>query len=133
MANKERGIVEIVLDKPRTIRFDCNAMIEVEGILGINTFDLLGMPLDLTKTRAFVWAGLLHADEKYQKEGIPSLSIQDVTKHITFANMYTLAAQVEQALVEAFPEPDPKNEGSGPEAEEKAVDKKAGTGKRSNA
>ena len=61
----ERGIVEIVLDRPRKLKFDLNAMAELENVAGGRSIAELFDPdrkpgLDIL--RKLLWAGLLHED-----------------------------------------------------------------------
>ena len=61
------GSVDITFDKPRKIRFDLNALVEVEAIAGKSLTALLG-DLSLTTLRDLTWAGLKHEDRRLTRE-----------------------------------------------------------------
>lgn len=92
MANKQRGYVEIELDKVRQIRFDLNALVEVEEALGV-TFDKLqeaaakgGMKV----MRKVLWIGLKQEDA-------------DLTEHQVGAMIdASNVGKVSEAISEAF-------------------------------
>lgn len=92
MANKHRGYVEIELDKPRTLRFDLNALAELE-----EAFDI---PLDKIGTlftgkrlaanvRKLLLIGLKHEDESLTEKQVGAMidgwSLSDITAKINEA------------------------------------------------
>lgn len=90
--------VKVMLDKERTLLFDLNALAYLEEEYGDidKAFD------DITKgkvkaLRAVLWAGLVHEDE--------SLSVKDVGKLLTLADLQRVAEAVNEALAQALPQP----------------------------
>ena len=83
MANQAAPEIEVVLDRPRKLRFDLNAMIRLEEALGIN---LLGQADEnaeakveaealesLRGIRAMLWACLIHEDPDLTPEYVGTL------------------------------------------------------------
>lgn len=66
------GSVDITFDKPRHIRFDLNALVEIEAISGKSLTTLLG-DLSLTTLRDLTWAGLKHEDRRLTRERVGDL------------------------------------------------------------
>ena len=62
MANKRRGYVEIELDKKRKLRYDFNAMCELEDALGRSLQEMNDKNVRMKDMRAMLWAGLIHED-----------------------------------------------------------------------
>jgi len=94
--NKVNPKVKITLDKPRTLKFDLNAMVSFEGAGG--AFDNSAMPLrDL---RILLWACLLHEDE--------TLTEQQVGSFITPDNMGEISSVLKEAFEVALPESEGK-------------------------
>ncbi|MCY8256449.1 hypothetical protein MOC12_21055 [Bacillus spizizenii] len=96
MANVERGEAKIMLDKERTIKFDLNALIEVEDKLG-HSLTELGENMSIKAMRTLLTEGLKHED--------PEVTEQMVGSHITMANM----KEVQEALGVAMGGADLKN------------------------
>ncbi|MBC9786294.1 hypothetical protein H1S01_17690 [Heliobacterium chlorum] len=90
MANKQRGIVDIVLDKPRKLRYTLNALAEIEDKLGVSVTELNGANLGMKAIRTFLWAGLAHEDE--------DLTEREVGEMVDFDNF----AHVQEKIAEAF-------------------------------
>jgi hypothetical protein len=101
MANSERGEVEITLDKPRILKYDFNAWIEIEERLGFRPEDLSNRELKLKDIRFILWAGLIHED--------PELTEHQVGAMIGLDNLDALLDQLASAFGLSFEkvEPDP--------------------------
>lgn len=89
MANTKRGLVTIMLDKERTLKFDLNTLIDVEDKLGFSLAELEDK-VTIKVLRTLLHAGLVHED--------PELTEQQVGSFIDFENL----AEVQQALVKAM-------------------------------
>jgi hypothetical protein len=88
--------IEIVLDKPRTLRFDLNAFAELEDSFGTIDEALGAMEKGSIKAlRAILWSGLIHEDE--------NLTLRDVGSLITLADLPKLTEGINQAIVSAVP------------------------------
>lgn len=91
MANKQRGEGKLMLGEvERTLRYDLNALAELEDALGVPLSELGNIEMKIKNVRSILWAGLLHEDE--------SLTEKEVGKHITIDNM----EEVQKAIGEAF-------------------------------
>jgi hypothetical protein len=90
MANKQRGFVEVQLDKKRTLRYTLNALAELEDRLGVSVSELTNVPMGMKQIRTFLWAGLLHE--------APDITEQEVGNLVDFENM----EYVSQKITEAF-------------------------------
>jgi len=66
MANKHRGEVELTIGgESKRLRFDMQALAELEEALGLESIAELGKRLDnpsIKLARAVLWAGLLHTE-----------------------------------------------------------------------
>lgn len=74
--------VPVTLDKERTLCYDLNAFIALEGIYGSEkkAIDAL-VSGSLKAARAFLWAGLLHEDETLtEKEVGAMLTVQNASE-----------------------------------------------------
>lgn len=89
MANTKRGEIKIVLDKERTIKFDLNALVEVEDKLGFALTELEDK-FSIKTLRTLLHAGLVHEDE--------SLTEKEVGGMIGFDNL----PEVQEALTAAM-------------------------------
>lgn len=89
MANEKRGLVKVMLDKERTLKFDLNALVDVEDNLGFSLAELEDK-MSIKTLRVLLHAGLLHED--------PELTQQDVGRMIDFENL----AEVQDALSKAL-------------------------------
>ncbi|MBC9785107.1 hypothetical protein H1S01_11370 [Heliobacterium chlorum] len=98
MANKQRGVVDIELDKSRKLRYTLNALAEIEDKLGVSVAELNGANLGMKAIRTFLWAGLIHEDSE--------LSEREVGEMVDFDNF----AYVQEKIAEAFELATRKNE-----------------------
>lgn len=90
MANKHKGIIPIELDKERNLRYDMNALAEIEDGLGIELSELADVKMTMKSVRLILWAGLIHEDEQ--------LTQRDVGSMVDMANM----SYVQEKIAEAF-------------------------------
>lgn len=91
--------VKITLDKERTLIFDLNAFACLEEEYGSIDGVLDALAKGKVKSlRAIVWAGLVQEDE--------SLTVKDVGKLITLADLQRVAEAVNEALAQALPQPE---------------------------
>lgn len=90
--------VPVLLDKPRTIVLDINALCRVEEVTGISM--LVGQPAfsSLRIMRALIWAGLLHEDQ--------TLTLERVGELIGEADTSDLLTSIMKAYDVAMPDPD---------------------------
>lgn len=66
--------VPIMLDKPRTLRFDLNAFAELEEKFGSMDAAFKAMKKgSLKAARALLWAGLLHEDETLTEKRVGAM------------------------------------------------------------
>ncbi len=70
MANKQRGIVEIELDKKRNLRYTMNALAEIEDQLGVSITEVGDIDLTVKNVRVILWAGLIHEDKELTQEEV---------------------------------------------------------------
>lgn len=88
MANKQRGEVKIVLDKERTIKFDLNALVEVEETLGFALTELENK-FSIKTLRTLLHAGLVHEDAELTEKYVGSLigfdNLPEVQEALTVA------------------------------------------------
>ncbi|EGK10291.1 hypothetical protein HMPREF9374_2641 [Desmospora sp. 8437] len=106
MANKQRGYVEVTLDRRRRLKFDLNALSELEGALGKPVTQLNDSTVGMQELRAMVWAGLLHED--------PGLTLRDTGEIIELERIEEITEKVTEALLAAFPQGEEKNGKGGP-------------------
>jgi hypothetical protein len=90
MANKQRQMVELELDKSRNIRYDLNAFAEIEDKLGITMAELPDVKVGMKTIRTLLWAGLIHEDENLTESAVGKLVDPDNLKY------------VQEKVVEAF-------------------------------
>jgi hypothetical protein len=88
MANAN-GLVKIMLDKERTIKFSLNTLIEVEDNLGYSLAEL-GDNVSIRAMRTLLTAGLRHEDKELTEE--------IVGEFISMDNM----GEVQEALADAM-------------------------------
>ncbi|MDE1381169.1 MULTISPECIES: hypothetical protein [Bacillus subtilis group] len=81
MANTERGEAKITLDKERTIKFDLNALIEVEDKLG-HSLTELGDNMSIKAMRTLLTEGLKHEDPELTEHTVGSLITMDNMKEV---------------------------------------------------
>lgn len=94
MANKQRGYALIELDRLRTIKFDMNALAEMEDALGRPVSQMTEMNVGMREMRAMVWAGLLHEN--------PKLTLADAGKLIELDRLEEITQQITAAFTNAF-------------------------------
>lgn len=91
MGNKYR-YVDIDLDKPRKLRYDMNALCELEDVFDKPIMEVLaeietGMSIKLV--RAVLWAGLIHEDEELTQRQVGTMidmsNIMEVQEKLTEA------------------------------------------------
>lgn len=88
--------VKITLDKERSLLFDLNAFAAVEEVY--ESVDKAFEDLEKGKIKALrtlLWAGLLHEDE--------NLTLKDVGRIVTLADMDKIAPAINEALQAALP------------------------------
>lgn len=90
MANRQRGYVDIKLDKKRKLQYDLNALAEIEDKLGVNIYEMHTIKVGMKNIRTILWAGLIHEDEELTEEQVGS-----------FVNI-TNIAEVQAKVSEAF-------------------------------
>lgn len=95
MANKERGYVAIELDKPRRLRYDLNALAEIEEGTGKPLTALEAGNMGVKDLRLILWAGLIHEDEE--------LTLKDVGKMVSGENIGEVLAKIKEAIELAMP------------------------------
>ena len=95
MPNEAAPRIPVVLDRPRTLLFDFNALALFEEATGLSVL-AGGMTVgSVRELRAFLWAGLRHED--------PDLTLEDVGRMVHSGNMAALMAQITAALSLAMP------------------------------
>lgn len=95
--------IEVELDKTRTLRFDLNAFAELEENFGTIDQALGAMEKGSIKAlRAILWAGLIHEDEE--------LTIKQVGKLITLADLPGLTEGINNAIVNSVPKTEEQNQ-----------------------
>lgn len=98
MANKQRGESKIVLgDKEYTLRFDLNALVELEDKMGVPLSEMGEMKITIRNVRSMLWAGVLHQE--------PEITEQEIGKFVDMDNM----EEVQTAISEAFGQVKAKN------------------------
>ena len=100
MANKQKGIIAITLDKKRNIRFTLNALAEIEDSLGVPLSKLSEVELGVKSVRTMLWAGLIHEDE--------ALTEREVGNMVDFDNLEEVQAKVSEAFAVATAKNSPK-------------------------
>lgn len=106
MANKQRGFVDIELDKKRRLKFNMNALSELEDVLGKPVTQLSDQSIGMKELRALLWAGLLHED--------PELTLHMAGELVEMENIQVISEKITEAMMLAFPQGEPKNRVSGP-------------------
>jgi hypothetical protein len=81
MANVQRGEAKVMLDKERTIKFDLNALINVEEKLGFSLAEL-GEHMSIKAMRTLLTAGLQHEDAELTEVQVGSLITMDNMKEV---------------------------------------------------
>lgn len=97
MATKTNPAVKIMLDKPRTLKFDLNALAAFEDTTGKSFLRGLSLSGLTTKDlRALIWAGLLHED--------PALTLEQVGAMVHAGNLPDIDRQIGIALGVSLPD-----------------------------
>lgn len=93
----------IELDKERHLRYDLNALAEVEDAFGSmgSAFAALRQG-SMKAVRCLLWAGLLHED--------PDLTLHDVGALVTMENLGTVSDAIMPAINGGIPEKEEKTE-----------------------
>lgn len=92
-------VVEIELDRPRTLRLDFAGIAAAERATG-KSFLRPGaiVVAGANEMTAILWGCLLHED--------PQLRLEDVRSWISYGNVNYVVERVMEAVVACFPEPD---------------------------
>ena len=89
-----RGEVQIVLDKPRVIKFNLWALAEAEKELNAPISELLNTKLQLNAVLTLLWCGLRSDDKKLTREKVGLLVTPD--------KLQGVLESVTKALTESF-------------------------------
>ena len=92
---KDDKYTEIMLDKPRRLLLDLNAMVDFENATNKN-FSSLGKDISATELRALLWACLRHEDELLLPGQVGAM--------IHAGNLAMVAKTVNVALRKGMPE-----------------------------
>jgi hypothetical protein len=101
----QRGYVTVELDRPRRLRYDANALAELEAVTGKSMGEILALntsELGMNLLRAILWAGLIHEDRGLLK--IPMDGVRLVGSWIAppGAEMLGRIQYLNEKIVEAF-------------------------------
>ena len=107
MANKHRGYVDVELDRPRRLKYNMNALAELEDVLGKPMTQFSAENVGIKELRALVWAGLLHES--------PDLTLREAGDLIDLDHLEEIVKKVSEALALAFPQGGQKNAKGGPD------------------
>lgn len=86
--------IMIELDRPRRLKYDMNALCEIEDRLGITIAELSTIKVGMKQTRTIIWAGLVHEDGE--------LTEQQVGSFITMENMVEVQEKMANALAKNY-------------------------------
>lgn len=89
----EKRYVTIELDKPRRLRFDLNALAEIEERLGVGIDKLGDLDMKAKTARVMLWAGLIHEDQ--------SITPEDVGGMVDLDNLGYVQERIAAALAAA--------------------------------
>lgn len=108
MANKHRGEIAIQLDKKRKLRFNVNALAELEDQLGYSLTKLDAENMGIKTLIKMFWAAMLHE--------LPELTLKEAAELMDHSTLDVIADKVKEALELAFGSQNetPKNVKSGP-------------------
>jgi len=87
------GVYAVTMElggRTRRIRFDMNALSDLEGALGKSVADILGgdgRSLGFSAIRALVWAGLRHEDRGLTLERVGTMIQQSIEGGMTLAGV----------------------------------------------
>ena len=104
LANVRNKGIDIVLDKPRKLKFDLNAFAELEETFGDVETAMAELEKGKIKAlRAILWAGLVHEDA--------ALTVTDVGSMIDMSNLEVVMEAINRGISGALPaiEEDGKN------------------------
>lgn len=93
MANKQKRIVPVKLDKARNLRFTLNSLAEIEDRLGVPLSKMSEVELGIKSVRTMLWAGLIHED--------PELTEMEVGNMVDFDNIEYVQTKVTEAFAAA--------------------------------
>lgn len=91
MANKQRGMVDIKLDKKRKLFYDLNALAEIEDALGVKIHEMHTLSLGMKNIRTILWAGLIHEDAELLEEQVGSM--------VSVSNIAEVQTKVQEAFL----------------------------------
>lgn len=90
MANKQRGMVDIKLDKKRKLQYNLNALAEIEDVLGVKIHEMHTLSLGMKNIRTILWAGLIHEDAELTEEQVGAM--------VDVSNIAEVQAKVNEAF-----------------------------------
>lgn len=93
MANQQKKVVALNLDKPRTLRFTLNSLAEIEDRLGVPLTKMAEVELGIKSIRTMLWAGLIHEDKQITEEEVGDL--------VDFENLEYVQEKVAEAFTAA--------------------------------
>lgn len=93
MANRQKKVVALTLDKPRTLRFTLNSLAEIEDRLGVPLTKMAEVELGIKSIRTMLWAGLIHEDKQVTEEEVGDL--------VDFENLEYVQEKVAEAFTAA--------------------------------
>lgn len=99
MANKHRGEVEIFLDKKRTLKYNMNALVNLEEALGHSITQMDASNVGIKRIVQMFWAGMLH--------DMPNLTLQEAADLMDYSTLDEISQKVSEAFELAF-EPEKK-------------------------
>lgn len=90
--SKHKGFIEIELDKPRRLKYDWNAVAEIEDRHDTSLIELMEAISEkkIGRLRIALWGGLIHEDE--------SLTLKQVGEMINFENFTHIMEKVTEAI-----------------------------------
>ena len=98
----------------RTLRFDYNAIAELEGVLGGGFASIAGMQLGARSIRALVWAGL--TSQQMYREGSkyrgPAVALHEVGAWLADADGEAVQSVIIDLISAGLPEDEGKEEGA---------------------
>lgn len=90
MANKQKKVVAVELDKVRELRFTLNSLAEIEDRLGVPLSKMSEVELGIKSIRTMLWAGLIHEDAE--------LTETEVGNMVDFTNLEYAQEKVAEAF-----------------------------------
>jgi hypothetical protein len=100
MANKHRGEVEIFLDKKRTLKYNMNALVNLEDELGHSITQIDSENMGIKRIVQMFWAGMLHE--------MPDLTLKEAADLMDYSSLDEISKKVTEAFELAF-EPEKKS------------------------